>query len=234
MKRILLALIVFSIIGGISAFAADLTIEWQLNTAKEDYKNNFFTFSGGVNSVEKDQFDAAAGASMHMSTDVFNSYRRDVLGKKVIPVGVRYLFLYAVANDDTRVGDNLTVDESRGVITVDFVHRGTAVRIVTDNKGRLTLPGGTVLNRKIGTTRNLIHKDFSPTGEAKDIDWNKVWDKSIAGGKAIDDSTKTGSVVEDTAESNLFAYEGVIQYDLGKGFSPNVMTATAELNVVKK
>ena len=52
-----------------AASAADLTIDMQVNVAAKDYANNYLTFKGANNSVEKDQFvvDGTSGASKLLS-----------------------------------------------------------------------------------------------------------------------------------------------------------------------
>ncbi|MBE3131320.1 MAG: hypothetical protein IMZ54_11495, partial [Acidobacteria bacterium] len=130
------------------ASAADLTIDMQVNTAAKDYAKNYLTFKGANNAVDKDQFalaaDGTSGASKLLSTELFNSYRFDVKGKKTMPGGLRSLLLYPVADDGTRTGDNLTVTKAAdGVITIRYVHRGTAYEMVTDKSGKLALPANT-------------------------------------------------------------------------------------------
>src|SRR5512136_2712442 len=143
-----------------AAAAADLAIDMQVNVAAKDYANNYLTFKGANNSVDRDQFvaDGTSGASKLLSTELFNSYRFDVRGKKTMPGALRSLLLYPVADDGTRTGDNLQAARaSDGTITIRYVHRGTAYEIVTDKTGKITLPTTSVRMRKIGHTDNTIH-----------------------------------------------------------------------------
>jgi hypothetical protein len=214
------------------ASAADLTIDMQVNTAAKDYANNYLTFKGANNSVDKDQFDATAGASKLLSTELFNSYRYDVRGKPTMPGSLRSLLLYAVADDGTRTGDNLQVTKAAdGAITIRYVHRGTAYEIVTDKAGKLVLPITTIRSRKIGHTDNQIHADFSSNGKASGVDWAKVWDTSIADGKTVGSTTsKTGKIGTDVAASEFFILAGTLQVS----FASNILKITGEMNAVKQ
>ena len=216
MKKIaVLALLACIVAAG--AYAADLTISTQVNLTAMDYANNFFSFKGAVGTSDKDQFalkpDATSGASKLESTVTFNPYRTDVQGKKLIPGGVRNLFLYGIADYGTLTGDNLTVTkDASGVITIQSCHRGTAYKIVTDASGKLVFPNNSCSTRVIGTTSNQVSTDFSPTGKTADIVWAKVWDSSIADGTQIGTSTaKTGKILPDIANSALFQWTGALQ-----------------------
>jgi hypothetical protein len=216
------------------ASAADLTIDMQVNTATQDYANNFLTFKGANNSVEKDQFvvDGTSGASKLLSTELFNSYRFDVRGKKTMPGAVRSLLLYAVADDGTRTGDNLQVSKAAdGTIMVRYVHRGTAYEIVTDKTGALVLPVTSVRQRKIGHSDNQIHPDFSSNGKPSGVDWAKVWNASIADGKQVGSTaSKTGKIAPDVAESEFFVLAGTLKFSL----TGNIFKIAGELNAEKK
>jgi hypothetical protein len=229
-------LIAAFVLAAFAASAADLTIDFQVNTAAKDYANNYFTFKGANNSVDKDQFvlaaDGTTGASKLLSTELFNSYRFDVRGKKTMPGAVRSLFLYAVADDGTRTGDNLQVSKATdGTIMVRYVHRGTAYEIVTDKTGSLVLPTTSVRQRKIGHSDNAIHPDFSSNGKPSGVDWTKVWNASIADGKQVGSTTsKTGKIGPDAADSEFFALAGTLKFT----FAGNILKIAGELNAVKK
>jgi hypothetical protein len=236
MKRhVLLLLAALFVLGGAAVFAADLTIDMQVNTVAKDYAGNVLSFKGGINSVDKDQFapvaDATAGASKLLSTEVFNAYRFDVKGQPTLPGALRNLMLYAVANDSTRTGDNLTVAKAAdGGILIRFVHRGTAFEILTDASGKLTLPTTGVKMRKIGHTDNTISTDFSASGKTANIDWKKVWDTAIADGKVIGSTTsKTGKVTQDLATSTFFVWSGAYQFT----FDGKVLKMSAALDAKK-
>jgi hypothetical protein len=220
----------------LSAFAlsaADLTIEMQVNTVAKDYAGNYLTFKGLVNSVEKDQFaaDATSGASKLASTEVFNGYRMDVKGIPTMPMTLRHVLLYSVADDAIRMGDNLKVTKAAsGVITVRFVHRGTAYEIVTDATGKVSLPASGMKVRKIGHTDNVISTDFSASGKTADVDWKKVWDASIADGKQVGSTpAKTGKITADAATSDMFVWTGAYQL----AFDGKILKITAGLDAKK-
>jgi hypothetical protein len=203
-----------------AAAAADLSISLQVNTAAKDNAGNFLTYNGKAVSVVKDQFaeapDGVSGASKLEGTAMFNVYRWDVFGGKLLPGGLRNFFLYPIGGDATRVGDGLTVTKAAsGSIQVRFVHRGTAVEFATDLNGALTLPSALVKTRKIGHTDNTISTDFSASGKVADIDWQKVWDWSIPDGKQIGGTaSKTGKIVFDTSNSAVYVWTGALKFSL--------------------
>jgi hypothetical protein len=242
MKKSLLIMAIFLLALGYSAFAADLSIEWQKNVTALDTANDYFTFKGALGSIVKDQFDpkkkvdTVTGASKLGATAAFNAYRLDAKGKAPLPSSLRGLFLYPVASEATLAGDALSVSKaSSGAITIRYIHRGSAYEIVTDAKGQLLLPTEGIKTRKIGHTDNSIGSDFSATGKADKADWAKIWDASIADGKEVKSadgkaSSKTGKIAADLASSELFSWSGVIQFT----FDGKLLKAVASLDAVKK
>jgi hypothetical protein len=231
-KKSILVLVA-ALVSGSALWAADLTIALQLNTATKDYANNFLTFQGKAVSVVKDQYaevDATSGASKLESTAMFNVYRFDIFGGKLLPGGLRSFFLYPVADDGTRTGDALNVTKlPNGAIQVRYVHRGTANEFVTDATGKLALPFA-VKTRKIGHTDNQISTDFSPTGKAANVDWKKVWDASVADGKAVGTtSSKTGKIADDDATSTVYVWGGALQFSL----EGSILKVSGELSAKK-
>jgi len=234
-KNLALFCVAIFALTAVALSAADLTINMQVNAVAKDYANNYLSFKGFVNSVEKDQYgpvDATSGASKLLSTEVFNAYRFDVKGMTTLPGSLRGLLLYAVVDDGTRTGDNLTVTKAAsGVITIRFVHRGTAYEIVTNAAGKIPLPTTTVKMRKIGHTDNTIHPDFSSNGKSTGVDWDKVWDASIADGKVVGTTTsKTGKIAADVATSDMFVWQGDFQF----AFDGKILKLFAALDAVKK
>ncbi len=232
MKRI--AIVSVLLLAALAAFAADpaFTLDYQMNVVAADAANNYLTFSGLSGSANKDQFDAATGASKLESTVMLNAYRTDLLGGKIMPGALRSLLLYPVADDKTRIDDALSVSmASSGVITIRYVHRGTAYEIVTDKSGKLSMPSLVVKTRKIGHTDNTIHSDFSSNGKASGVDWAKVWNASIADGKQVGSTTsKTGKITDDVANSTVYEYKGDIQVS----FDGKILKMAGTLLVVKK
>jgi len=213
-----------------------LTIDYQVNAVAADDANNYLTFKGPVASANKDQFDAVSGASKLESTFTFNYYRNDIFGKKILPGGLRGLFLYPIAGDKTRLEDGLTVIKNAdGSIRIRYVHRGTANEVVTDKMGKLVFPGATFQSRKIGyivgAGPQVISTEFSADGTAAKVDWAKVWDAKIPGGKVIGTTTqKTGDITPDTANSDLVGYTGALQF----AFDGKILKITGELAINKK
>lgn len=239
MKKIALSIALLALAGLAFAqapAAPTLSIDYQVNAVAADDANNYLTFKGPVASANKDQFDAVSGASKLESTFVLNYYRNDIFGKKILPGGLRGLFLYPIAGDKTRLEDALNVTKlADGSIRVRYVHRGTANEIVTDKAGKLVFPGATVQARKIGYIvgegPQVISNEFSADGTAAKVDWAKVWDKNIAGGKAIGATTnKTGDITADVANSELVGYEGALQF----AFDGKILKIAGDLKILKK
>jgi len=236
MKKMLLVLTLCALAG--LAFAQTppmLSIDYQVNAVADDVAGNYLTFKGPVSSSNKDQYDATTGASKLESTFTFNYYRNDIFGKKILPGALRGLFLYPIALKD-RTEDALNVTKNAdGSIRIRYTHRGTANEIVTDKAGKITFPGFTAQTRKIGYIAGegpqVIAPDFSTSGKAANVDWAKVWDAKIAGGKVIGTTTqKTGDITPDTATSELVGYEGALQFT----FDGKILKIVGDLKIVKK
>lgn len=209
-----------------SAFvnAQDLKIDYQYNLTADD-SNNYLTFSGPqrFGTANKDSYDAVTGASKQKSTALFSaSYQTDIAGKTAFPGTVRSLLLYPVDYPSARTEDNLNVTKAaNGVITVQFAHRGTAYRVVTDNQGRLSFPRGNYTKRIIGyivgAGPQVISRDFSSDGTAAKIDWTKVWNANTPSGTAITGpnapaTARTGALVNDWEDSTIFHFAGNLQF----------------------
>jgi hypothetical protein len=205
----------------------------QVNTTAKDYAGNYLTFQGKPVSAVKDQFvvgpDGVSGASKAESTAMFNVYRYDIFGGKLLPGAFRSFLLYSVADDGTRTGDNLTVlKNADGSLTIRYIHRGTANEFTTDAKGVLSFPVANARTRKIGTTDNkTISTDFSTDGTVKGVDWKKVWDATNTGGKQIGTGAdKTGAITADVATSSVYIWAGNLQFT----FDGKILTVKGELN----
>ena len=239
MNRKLVSLITALVVLGGAAFAQDLKIDYQLNVAAAD-PANYFTFTGPIRymAADKDTLDATTGASKAGSTHFFQPYLLDVKGKQTLPSGLRGLFLFAVAAPTQRTDDNLTVTKAAdGTITIQFAHRGTAYGLITDKSGKFTFPRGTYFRRPIGFIQGagpqVISTDFSADGTAAKIDWGKVWNRSIAGGKEIKAgvANKTGTVTDDNGVADaMFGWDGTLQVT----FERNILKIVGGLNAVKK
>jgi hypothetical protein len=239
MNRKITVLVALLVLIASFAFAQDLTIDYQYNLRRADTAN-FFTFSGAIRylAADKDTLDATTGASAKNSTELFQGYRYDVKGKNTFPDGLRSLFLFAVAVADQRDVDNLTVTKANdGTITIQYVHRGTAYRMVTDKNGVLSLPNGNFQKRGVGyisgSNPQVIHSDFSRDGSAGRIDFGKVWDASIAGNKEIASgvATRTGVITPDVAAADAMYYW---QGDLKVTFESNILRISGGLTAVKR
>lgn len=237
-NKILVIALILVLIGSV-AYSQDLKIDFQLDISGTA-RTNYLTFTGPIRymAVEKDHYDGGTGASVALSTEKFQPYRYDVLGKNALSDGFRGLLLFGVAGNEQLKSDNVTIDKaSNGVITIQFAHRGTAYKIVTDRNGRINFPDGTFQKRAIGYIvgggPQVISKDFSSDGTAAGIDWGKVWNAGIAGGKTVaaGNAAKTGNIVNDTASADsMFYWKGA----LDTTFNRNVLAISGGLDVVKR
>ncbi|GHV41282.1 hypothetical protein AGMMS50268_33030 [Spirochaetia bacterium] len=206
---------------GSFAFAQDLKIDFQYNVSGAT-AGNHLTYSGHrLVGVTDDIFDAVSGASKQKSTALITYYQTDVLGKAALPAGLRGLLLYPVAPPATRTEDFLTVSKAaNGVITAQYVHRGTAYGIITDNTGKFTFDRNGIaaparsVQRIIGYIQGagpqVLHGDFLSSGRA---DYAKIWNAATAGGTV--GSVKTGAQTNDFPDAaSLFYYTGVLQFTL--------------------
>ncbi|MBI9104960.1 MAG: hypothetical protein JEY99_21260 [Spirochaetales bacterium] len=223
----------------VSDGSEDLKISYQLNLAKEDTEN-FFTFAGNIRymAVEKDHADMVSGASALGSTHLFQPYRYDVEGKNTISGGLRGTFLFGVTPYSQIVGDNFNASKaSDGTITIQYAHRGTAYRIMTDASGKLSFPNGSFEQRAIGYIvgggPQVISKDFSTDGTAATVDWTKVWDSKVAGGKLVDETStkKTGDIGKDIAAADsMYYWDGTLDVAL----TGDILTINGALTAVTR
>ncbi|HOV62462.1 MAG TPA: hypothetical protein PLG43_01105 [Spirochaetia bacterium] len=248
-KAFFTLLVSLLLISNASLFAQDLKIDYQYNLSAPDYANNFFYFAGKTRYLDsgasrfttpdgkpvdgKDGLDATTQASKYKSTEFFNAYQYDILGKQIIPSGLRGLFLFALCPESQRIGDGLQViKNSDGSLLIHYVHRGTAYEFSTDASGKIEFPTKGFKKRVIGHTDNTIHTDFSPTGKVANVDWKKVWDTSIADGKQVGSTpTKTGKVSPDMPDpTSMFYYEGALKTSL----SGSILKISGDLTVKKR
>lgn len=206
----------------VSDGSQDLKISYRLNVAEAD-PQNYFSFSGNIRymAVDKDHADATTGASDQGSTHLFNAYLYDVEGKATLSSGLRGLFLFGVTPYEQIVTDNLNAYKtSDGKVVVQYAHRGTAYRITSDTNGKLQFPNGSFEMRPIGYIASgapqVISKDFATDGTSSTIDWEKVWDSSVAGGKVIEGSDKkTGNISKNIASTDAqYFFDGTLDIAL--------------------
>jgi len=237
-KRTGIVFVLFVLVGA-SLIAQDLTIDFQLNTRRADPRNNFFPFEGPIRymAADRDQVDTTTGASRQMSTEKFQPYRYDVLGKNAFPDTLRDLFLYGVNMYDAMEADAFDISEDGGVITINYSHRGTAYQVITDRNGVVSLPAAQCSKRSIGYIQGggpqVISTDFSSNGTAARIDWDKVWDSSVPGGKIVTAGVdrRTGDIVADVAKSDsMYYWEGELQFEWRR----NILTVTGGLDAVAR
>ncbi len=236
--KILILTILFSLLGGF-VFAQELAINYQFNVSKPD-SANFISFKGPIRfiSIEKDSLDTTTGASKFKTTSFFSPYLMDIQGKSIFSNGLRGVLLFPVAPLDYRTGDNFTVNKaSNGVITIQYVHRGTAYKITTDKNGKIGFPKGDFLMRNIGYIQGagpqVLSKDFSSDSTAKTVNWNKVWDTGVASGKEIAPgvTTKTGAVINDNGDPMaMYNWDGTLQVT----FDNNILKISGSLKPVKR
>jgi hypothetical protein len=239
MNHRLSALSLMLALASLSLFAQDLKIDYQCNVVSDD-PANYFSFSGPIRymSAEKDTLDATTGASKAGSTHFFQPYLLDVKGKNALPNALRGTFLYAVAPKTQRIDDNLTVSKAAdGVITIQYIHRGTAYRLATDKAGKFSFPKGDYSSRPIGFIAGagpqVLGSDFSPDRTAAKADWKKIWDPKTPSGKEVKAgvAAKTGPIADDNGVADaMFGWMGSLQVS----FDGKILKISGGLNAVKK
>ncbi len=162
----------------VSDGSADLTIDYQVNLAGAD--DNHFTWKTNVRYMAaEDMYDAATGASAAGSTHLFMMALYDIEGKATMSSGLRGLLLFGSNPGSQTLGDNLNASKGAdGSITIQYVHRGTAYKFITDSKGVLSLPETTSVTRKIGTPKE-IESAFTTDGKATGVDFATVWASDV-------------------------------------------------------
>ncbi|MDR1955776.1 MAG: hypothetical protein LBQ30_02870, partial [Treponema sp.] len=148
MKKFFLPVLMLA--GSILA-AQDLTIDYRFNTDGQN-QGNYLSYTSAIRYIaaDKDSFDAVSGASRQKSTSLFAPIQTDIMGRATISTGFRGLLLFPLAPDTIRIEDNLHVYKEGTVVTMEYLHRGTAYRIRTDKNGNITFPRGNYVMRTIG------------------------------------------------------------------------------------
>jgi hypothetical protein len=212
----------FLLINGAFLSAQDLTIDYQYNVSGPD-KANYLTYTSAIRYIaaSKDTFDAVSGASQQKSTSLFAPIQTDIMGRATISGGFRGLLLFPVAPDLTRTEDNLHVYKEGTIITVEYVHRGVAYRIQTDQQSNISFPRGSYIMRTIGYIKGhdpqVISTDFSADKTAGSVDWKKVWDPKVPSGWTVDSGSeaKTGPIQNDYGDMMaMFNWDGTLQVTL--------------------
>lgn len=204
----------------VSDGSEDLTVSLRLNVAEED-ADNFFSFAGNIRymAADGDHYDAVAGASALGSTHLFNAYRYDIEGNATFPGSLRGVFLFGTTPYSQQVGDAFGVAKAAdGTITIQYIHRGTAYKIITDKSGALTFPLD-IDKRKLGTTANVLNAEFSADTTTASVDWAKVWDAGVAG-----DPIGKDAVSADAA----YSWDGTLQV----AFDNDILTIDGFLTAV--
>jgi hypothetical protein len=234
----------FALLAAVLSFvgAQELKIEYQYKVNGPD-AGNFLSFTGPLRYItaDKDTLDATTGASAKKSTTLFTAYQTDVLGKAAFPSGLRNVFLYPVSPQSLRTDDNLQVSKAaNGAITIQFVHRGVAYGIITDNTGKINLgPAGPINGTQIymrtigyiqGAGPQVLHTDFSPDGTAARVNYGTVWNPSSPSGKAIGSARTGGRTVDGPDSASLFYWTGSLQ----AGFNNNILTISGTLRANRR
>jgi hypothetical protein len=219
--------------------AQDLAIDYRYNVAGPD-PDNYLSYKSAIRYIEanQDAFDAATGASKYKSTSLFAPIQTDIMGRATISAGFRGLLLFPLAPASTRTDDNLRVSKEGNIITVQYVHMGTAYRIQTDRNGNITFPRGAYVMRTIGYLNDfskpqVISADFSANGTAAAVDWKKVWDPNTPQDRTITQGVdaKTGPIRNDYGDMMaMFNWDGALQVS----FENSILTIKGTLRPVKR
>ena len=176
---------------GISKWWAEITspklsIDFSLRISEGHpaaSEENYFRWKDSSGDSAKDSLDAISGASKSASTKRFDSIMYTNPGDKnnLFPQSLRNLFLYAVTSQDFMDKDDFLIESDQGKIKIQFRHRGSAYKIVTDEKGLLNFTQAT-------EEKNAPENQDAPTsdspeetdGTPKDATSNDVTPNSAA------------------------------------------------------
>ncbi|MDR1216113.1 MAG: hypothetical protein LBK25_05475 [Treponema sp.] len=214
---------------GFSGCGRSAKIDYRMNVAGPD-NGNYFNWSAGSANV-KDGFDPSApgengttGASRGKSTSRFDAaVTYDIPSNAAkhtgyaLPGGLRGLFLYPVASDDTRTNDQLSVTANGKELTIHYIHRDSAYEIKTDTAGKLDVTTAVKVARGVCSTEDqhtfTLKPEFSKTGSASpnmgDFDWTKA---VFTPDRFSDNATRhyTGSLDTDFA-GNILTIKGSLK-----------------------
>ncbi|HNY16606.1 MAG TPA: hypothetical protein PK542_00610 [Treponemataceae bacterium] len=164
-----------------AAFAQSVSIDERFAVSAADPANYLNWSFGGK--VTKDRYDAASGASLAGTTSAINAVRYDAptTKKAAIPVGLWGLLLYPGSDYATATADAFTATVSGKVVTIHFIHRGTAFELVTDNDGKFNLSSGAKIAKGLADNVGgdfVLKKEFVKAGgdpqKMADLDWSKI------------------------------------------------------------
>jgi hypothetical protein len=239
MKLKTLVFVVFILMGwGTILSAQDLSIDYRFDVSGRT-GGNYLSYTSAIRYIaaDKDSFDAVTGASRQKSTSLFAPIQTDIMGRATISGGFRSILMFPLADDATRVGDNLHVYREGNIITMGYVHRGVAYRIRTDERGNISFPRGDYVMRTIGYIKGhdpqVISADFSSDRTAAGVDWKKVWDPQTPSGRPVDSSSdaKTGPIQNDYGDMMaMFNWDGTLEVR----FEDSILTIKGVLRPVKR
>jgi hypothetical protein len=218
--------------------AQDLSIDYRFDVSGRTGEN-YLSYTSAIRYIaaDKDSFDAATGASKQKSTSLFAPLQTDIMGRATISGGFRSLLMYPLAADSVRTEDNLHVYKEGSVITMEYVHRGVAYRVRTDERGNISFPRGDYVTRTIGYIKGhdpqVISRDFSSDGTAVGVDWKKVWDPKTPSGRPVDSGSeaKTGPIQNDYGDMMaMFNWDGTLEVR----FENSILTIKGVLRPVKR
>jgi hypothetical protein len=231
--------IVFMLLGcGAFISAQDLSIDYRFDVSG-GARGNYLSYTSAIRYVaaDKDSFDAVTGASRQKSTSLFAPIQSDIMGRATISGGFRSLLMFPLASDSVRREDNLHVYQEGAVIIMEYVHRGVAYRIQTDERGNISFPRGSYVMRTIGYIRGenpqVLSADFSSDRSAAGVDWRKVWDPRTPSGRPVDSGSAgtTGPIQNDYGDMMaMFNWDGTLEVR----FENSILTITGVLRPVKR
>lgn len=165
-----------------SALAEQLTISCLID-ADAPQKSFFSWMSNGK--TTKDFFDATSGASKKHSLKEFNNVIKKN-GRNCFPKSVQNLLLFAVSSPEYLTEDALSFSKTEKTITIQFIHRGNAYKIVTEPDGSIDFTSGCFVHKNIAKNtggvftidENFLKESASEEKKADPHDFSSVdWEK---------------------------------------------------------
>lgn len=216
-----LAAVLFALVSSaaVADAATDVRIDFRMNTAKQEYAANYFSWTVGKQATVKDTFDAVSGASAKGSTRAFNAVRfaEPAADKKAaLPSALRSLFLFPLVDWKFVAEYGLQITDNNGALTIRFARKATAYELTTDKNGNFNLLTGARIAKDITDKTDsgyMIKKEYLKAGgdpsKMSDLDWTKIPLKKDA-----------------FSPEAAYHYEGNLKF----AFKNNILTVNGVLN----
>ena len=153
-----LAAVLFALVSSaaVADAATDVRIDFRMNTAKQDYAANYFSWTVRFAEPAADK-------------------------KAALPSALRSLFLFPLADWKFVAEYGLQITDNNGALTIRFARKATAYELTTDKNGNFNLLTGARIAKDITDKTDsgyMIKKEYLKAGgdpsKMSDLDWTKI------------------------------------------------------------